>query len=98
MTILADVKASLRITHTDDDVLLTRLIAAASDACAMHLYGEIPDYEATGAPVDPQTVKVCVEGIILWVEGSYDGDPLQRDKYQMAAQGMWNTYRSTWGV
>ena len=98
MTVLADVKAALRVTHTDDDALITRLIDSASQECALYLYGAVPDYTATGAPADPQTVPALLNGIIVMVQGDYDGDPAKRGDYVAAARGAWVSLRTDWAA
>lgn len=98
MTTLADVKASLRIGHNDDDTLLTTLIASASQECAQYVYGQIPDYTAAGAVADPQTVPMLKQGIILMVQADYEGDPAKRNEYLATAKSLWNPYRTNWGL
>lgn len=98
MAIIDEVKATLRISHTDDDVLLTRLITSASQECAQYVYGTVPDYTAIGAVADPQTVQMLKQGIILMVQSDYEGDPTKRDEYLGVAKRLWNPYRSIWGM
>lgn len=98
MTILSDVKASLRVGHTDDDALLTALITSASQECAQYIYGQIPDYTAQGAVADPQTVPMLKQGIILMVQAYYEGDPAKRGEYLATAKSLWNPYRTSWGL
>ena len=98
MTILADVKASLRIGHSDDDTLLNTLILSASQECAQYVYGQVPDYTAQGAVPDPQTRPMMKQGIILMVQADYEGDPTKRDEYLATAKSLWNPYRTNWGL
>lgn len=98
MAILDDVKATLRVTHADDNALLTRLITAASEECAQYIYGTVPDYEAVDAVDDPQTVEMLKQGIILMVQSDYEGDPAKRDEYLSVAKTLWNPYRTVWGL
>jgi hypothetical protein len=98
VAILDDVKATLRVTHTDDDVMLARLITAASKECAQYIYGTVPDYEAVDAVDDPQTVEMLKQGIILIVQSDYEGDPVKRDEYLAVAKTLWNPYRTVWGL
>ena len=98
MAIIDEVKATLRISHTDDDALLARLITAASHECAQYVYGTVPDYTATGAVANPQTVEMLKQGIILMVQNDYEGDPAKRDEYLAVAKSLWNPYRVVWGL
>ena len=98
MAILDDVKKSLRVTHTEDDALITRLINSASNECAQYVYGKIPSYSGSGAVADPKEVPELLQGIILMVQADYDGDPLQRSEYLRQAKTLWDTARSNWGV
>ncbi len=98
MALIDEVKASLRVTHTDDDAMLTRLITAASQECAQYVYGSVPDYSASGAVANPQTVEMLKQGIILMVQSDYEGDPTKRDEYLAVAKTLWNPYRTVWGL
>lgn len=98
MTVLADVKAALRITDTDSDLLLTRLIDSAARECAQYIYGGVPDYLDVDAPDDPLTVPDLLQGIILIVQADYDGDPLKRNDYRHAAINIWQPYRVDMGL
>ena len=51
MTALADVKAALRVTHDEDDALLTRLIGSALRECLAFLdNGSLPAVPGGRAP------------------------------------------------
>lgn len=104
---LQQVKETLRQTHSDDDNLLTRLIASAESECLRFLGRtelptlpvEYPEVSSDGALVseeipssgDPVAPDV-VNGIILMVQADYDGDPLQREKLRTAAEALWMPY------
>jgi hypothetical protein len=98
MLTLADVKSSLRISHFDDDALLSRLMDAAARECAQYLYGSVPDYTALDAPVDPLTIDDAANGIILVVQGDYDADPVARNDYRAVAITLWLPYRTDWSI
>ena len=49
MTAIADVKASLRVTHDEDDALITRLIGSALRECLVFLdNGTLPAVPGAG--------------------------------------------------
>jgi len=98
LTVLAEVKAALRITDTDSDVLLTRLINSAARECAQFIYDSVPDYLDVDAPADPLTVPDLFQGIVLIVQADYDGDPVKRNDYRAAALNLWWPYRDDIGV
>lgn len=87
MAILDDVKASLRITHNEDDNLLMRLIESATMEYARFVGIELTsDISSINVEVD------AVNGVILMVQADYDGDPLMRDKLRSAAESLWMPY------
>jgi hypothetical protein len=98
MTVLADVKAALRITNADSDVLLTRLIDSAARECAQFIYGSVPNYLDVDAQDDPLTVPDLLQGIVLMVQADYDGDPVKRNAYRDAALSLWWPYRIDVGI
>ena len=98
MTVLADVKATLRITDSDSDVLVTRLIDSAARECAQFIYGSVPNYLDVDAPDDPLTVPDLLQGIVLMVQADYDGDPVKRNAYRDAALSLWWPYRADVGI
>jgi hypothetical protein len=98
MTVLADVKAALRITNADSDVLLTRLIDSAARECAQFIYGSVPNYLDVDAQDDPLTVPDLLQGIALMVQADYDGDPVKRNAYRDAALNLWWPYRIDVGI
>lgn len=83
---LSDVKASLRVTHSDDDALLTRLQASATNE-AMRLLDD--------ATLTVDTLPaVADQSIVLLVQADYDGDPEKRPAYRRAAEQLIYSYRS----
>lgn len=83
---LADVKAALRISHADDDALLTRLMASATNETLRLL---------DDATLTAQTLPaVADQAIVLLVQADYDGDPEKRPAYRRAAEQLIYSYRT----
>lgn len=93
MTALADVKASLRVTHDEDDALLTRLIGAAVRECLAFLdNGSLPAVPGAAADVDiPEDV---FQAVVLMVSAYYDASPEERTAYRAAAEQLLWPYKS----
>lgn len=93
MSALADVKAALRVTHDDDDALLTRLIGSALRECLAFLDdGTLPAVPGGGADLDiPEDV---FQAVVLMVQADYDGNPEKRHAYRAAAEQLLWPYRS----
>ena len=91
MTTLADLKAFLRVTHDEDDALLTRLIGSATrEALAWMDDDRLPDVPGPAAEMDiPEDV---LQGIFLLVQADYDGDPAKRESYRKAATALLRPY------
>lgn len=83
---LADVKASLRVTHSDDDVLLTRLQASATNEAMRMLDDSAMTVGALPAVAD--------QAIVLLVQADYEVDPEKRPAYRRAAEQLIYSYRS----
>ena len=83
---LADVKASLRVTHSEDDSLLTRLQASATNEAMRMLDDSAMTVDALPAVAD--------QAIVLLVQADYDGDPEKRPAYRRAAEQLIYSYRS----
>jgi hypothetical protein len=87
MAAIDDVKATLRVTHTDDDALLARLLASATMEYTRFIGEEVTS--------DISTITVTEDafnGIVLMVQADYDGDPLMREKLKAAAEALWMPY------
>jgi hypothetical protein len=87
MAALDDVKATLRVTHSEDDALLARLLASATVEYTRFIGVEITS--------DIETITVTEDafnGIVLMVQADYDGDPLMREKLRSAAEALWMPY------
>lgn len=84
---LAAVKAHLRVVHSDDDALLTRLLASAQAECLKFT-------NETTMPVGDDIDT----GVILMVQADYDGDPAKRNAFRDAALNLWMPYRVNLGV
>ncbi len=93
MTALADVKAALRVTHDDDDALLTRLIGSAvREALAFMDGGNLP--AVPGSPADVDLPEDVFQAVVLMVQADYDGNPEKRPAYRAAAEQLLWPYRS----
>jgi hypothetical protein len=66
---LERVKAALRVTHTDDDAILTIYIAAASRAVLRYLKGQASDVLGIDSPPDspPNDLDSVPEDVVLAV-------------------------------
>lgn len=91
MTTLADLKSFLRLTHDDDDALLTRLIGSATrEALAWMDDDRLPD--VPGPAVEMDIPEDVLQGIFLLVQADYDGDPAKRESYRKAATALLRPY------
>ena len=90
MALIDDVKLQLRISGTDSDALLTRLINSA--------VREFINFTGITAVSVVTTEEDAVNGIILAVQADYDGDPAKRGVYMAAAHALWMPYRINLGV
>jgi len=93
LTALADVKAALRVTHNDDDALLSRLIGSAMRECLAFLdNGTLPAVPGAAADVDiPGDV---FQAVVLMVSADYDASPEKRTEYRAAAEQLLWPYKS----
>ena len=93
MTAIADVKAALRVTHDEDDALLTRLIGSALRECLAFLdNGTLPAVPGPAADVDiPEDV---FQAVVLMVAADYDASPEKRTAYRAAAEQLLWPYKS----
>ena len=89
MALLDDVQLHLRVSGTDSDALLTRLINSA--------VREFINFTGITAVSVITTEEDAVNGIILAVQADYDGDPAKRGVYMAAAHALWMPYRVTMG-
>lgn len=91
MTTLSDCKAFLRLTHDDDDALLTRLLGSATrEALAWMDDDRLPD--VPGPAVEMDIPEDVLQGIFLLVQADYDGDPAKRESYRKAATALLRPY------
>ena len=91
MTTLSDCKAFLRVTHDDDDALLTRLLGSATREALAYLDdGRLPD--VPGPAVEMDIPEDVLQGIFLLVQADYDGNPEKRDAYRKAATALLRPY------
>ena len=91
MTTLSDCKAFLRVTHDDDDALLTRLIGSATREALAYLDdARLPAVPGPAVEVDlPEDV---VQAVFLLVQADFDGDPAKRESYRKAATALLRPY------
>lgn len=93
MTALADVKAALRVTHNDDDALLSRLIGSAMRECLAFLdNGALPAVPGTASDVEIH--EDVFQAVVLMVSADYDASPEKRTAYRAAAEQLLWPYRS----
>ena len=93
MTALTDVKAALRVTHDEDDVLLTRLIGSAMRECLAFLDdGTLP--AVPGAAVNVDIHEDVFQAVVLMVSADYDASPEKRTAYRAAAEQLLWPYKS----
>ncbi len=93
MSALADVKAALRVTHVDDDALLTRLIGSAMRECLAFMdNGTLP--AVPGAAADVEIPEDVFQAVVLMVSADYDASPEKRTAYRAAAEQLLWPYRS----
>ena len=91
MTTLSDCKAFLRLTHDEDDALLTRLLGSATrEALAWMDDDRLPD--VPGPAVEMDIPEDVLQGIFLLVQADYDGDPAKRESYRKAATALLRPY------
>lgn len=91
MTTLSDCKAFLRVTHDEDDALLTRLLGSATrEALAWMDDDRLPD--VPGPSVEMDIPEDVLQGIFLLVQADYDGDPAKRESYRKAATALLRPY------
>jgi hypothetical protein len=83
MTTLTDLKAFLRVTHEDDDALLTRLLSSATREAQAWM----DDDDAL-----PDLPDDAVQAVFLLVQADFDGDPAKRATYRQAATALLRPY------
>lgn len=91
MTTLSDCKAFLRVTHDDDDALLTRLLGSATrEALAWMDDDRLPD--VPGPAVEMDIPEDVLQAVFLLVQADYDGNPEKRESYRKAATALLRPY------
>ena len=95
MALLDDVKKSLRVTHSDDDDEITRLVgSAAREVLRVLDSADYPVPAPTDAAADVTVPEEVVQAVVILVKADYDADPKDRAAYRKAAIDMVTTYRS----
>ena len=95
MALIDDVKASLRVTHAEDDAEITRLIGSAVREVLRVLDSAEYPVPAPGDPAADVTVpEEVVQAVVILVKADYDADPKDRHAYRKAAIDMVTTYRN----
>lgn len=84
---LSALKAALRVTHTDDDAELTRLLASATQEVLLIL-------DTPGLTAETLT-PLAQQAIILIVKADYDDSPDKRQDYRRAAEQLLWPLRTT---
>lgn len=91
MTTLSDCKAFLRVTHDEDDALLTRLLGSATREALAYLDDDrLPD--VPGPAVETDIPEDVLQAIFLLVQADFDGNPEKRDAYRKAATALLRPY------
>ena len=95
MALLDDVKKSLRVTHSDDDDEITRLVGSAVREVLRALDSADYPVPAPGdAAADVTVPEEVVQAVVILVKADYDADPKDRAAYRKAAIDMVTTYRT----
>ena len=95
MALIDDVKASLRVTHDEDDAEITRLIGSAVREVLRVLDSAEYPVPAPGDPAADVTVpEEVVQAVVILTKADYDADPKDRAAYRKAAIDMVTTYRN----
>ncbi|MGJ7497465.1 head-tail connector protein [Variovorax sp. RT4R15] len=105
---LAQVKEALRVTDTNSDALLTRLLASAIQECLRFTNRtELPtlplDYpdesssEDIESSEDPVAADAC-QGVMVMIHADFDASPADRPRFRAAAEDLWQPYRRLMGV
>ena len=93
MALIDDVKASLRVTHDEDDAEITRLIGSAVRECLTFLdNGTLP--AVPGPAVDVDIPEDVFQAVVLMVSADYDASPEKRTAYRAAAEQLLWPYKS----
>lgn len=104
MAALDDVKAALRVTHSLDDALLTRLISSATREYFAFVDPDQlpvgPEIESSSDSPDGEAFvpEDAFNGIVLMVQADYDASPLDRERIRQAAERLWMPYRKGLGL
>jgi hypothetical protein len=98
MAVLDDVKKSLRVTGTDDDDEINRLITSNVRECLKFLDGVTLDNEIVSSEQVVYLTDDLFNGVIIMIKADYEGDLTKRHEYRSAAESLWFPYRESVGL
>jgi hypothetical protein len=98
MAVLDDVKKSLRVTGTDDDDEINRLITSNVRECLKFLDGVTLNNEIVSSEQVVYLTDDLFNGVIIMIKADYEEDLTKRHEYRAAAESLWYPYRESVGL
>lgn len=98
MAVLDDVKKALRVTGTDDDDEISRLITANVRECLKFIDGVQIENEITSSEQVVYLADDLFNGVIIMIKADYEGDLTKRNESRKAAESLWYPYRESLGL
>lgn len=98
MAVLDDVKKSLRVTGTDDDDEINRLITSNVRECLKFLDGVTLDNQIVSSEQVVYLTDDLFNGVIIMIKADYEGDLTKRNESRTAAESLWYPYRESLGL
>lgn len=98
MAVLDDVKKALRVTGTDDDDEINRLITANVRECLKFIDGVTLSNEIVSSEQVVYLTDDLFNGVIIMIKADYEGDLTKRNEYRAAAEALWFPYRESVGL
>ena len=105
---LSQVKDALRVTDSDSDDLIQRLLDAAIQECLRFTNRtELPtlpvDYPSASSSEDIESSEDPVaadaaNGVFVMIHGDFYAIPTERPRFRAAAEALWMPYRRLMGV